>query len=131
MEPCILWDKYRDRNGYGRVGIKGKVRFAHRVAYESAYGPLASPKIHVHHICENPACVNVDHLVAVTEKLHGAITPRPRGSLGHVAAINQTHCAHGHEFTPENTYIRLSGSRCCRRCNARRVAESKQRKMAA
>ncbi len=28
----------------------------------------------------------------------------------------ETHCRNGHEFTPENVYIRKSGSRRCRTC---------------
>ena len=28
----------------------------------------------------------------------------------------QTHCKHGHEFTPENTYIARNGTRHCRAC---------------
>ena len=31
----------------------------------------------------------------------------------------RTHCPHGHEYTPENTYIRpVAGSRACRACRA-------------
>ena len=35
----------------------------------------------------------------------------------------QTHCVHGHEFTPENTYIRPTGNRSCRECNRRHARE--------
>jgi hypothetical protein len=28
----------------------------------------------------------------------------------------QTHCQHGHEFTPENTYWKRNGTRSCRAC---------------
>lgn len=34
-----------------------------------------------------------------------------------VAAAVKTHCRNGHEYTPENTYIRPSGRRKCRTCN--------------
>jgi len=34
------------------------------------------------------------------------------------AHMGQTHCAHGHEFTEANTYVRSDGSRDCRRCHA-------------
>lgn len=30
----------------------------------------------------------------------------------------KTHCVHGHEFTPENTYLRPTGGRRCRTCQA-------------
>jgi hypothetical protein len=29
----------------------------------------------------------------------------------------QTHCKRGHEFTPENTFIRANGWRMCRTCH--------------
>lgn len=31
----------------------------------------------------------------------------------------RTHCKNGHEFTPENTYIRTGGARGCRQCRLR------------
>lgn len=30
---------------------------------------------------------------------------------------SQTHCIHGHEFTPENTIIKGNGNRQCRQCS--------------
>lgn len=30
----------------------------------------------------------------------------------------KTHCKHGHEYTPENTYVQPKGSRACRTCLA-------------
>jgi hypothetical protein len=45
-----------------------------------------------------------------------------------------THCSKGHEFTPENTFIRKNGSRCCRTCKQLnekkrypRISKEKQR----
>lgn len=35
------------------------------------------------------------------------------------AHASQTHCKHGHEFTPDNTYMR-AGSRNCRQCRRNR-----------
>lgn len=35
-----------------------------------------------------------------------------------------THCKHGHEFTPENTYIKPNGYRNCRKCRADANARS-------
>lgn len=40
-----------------------------------------------------------------------------------------THCKHGHEFTPENTYMD-KGKRQCRECQRRRGAEYRARKRA-
>ena len=35
--PCELWTKSTLPNGYGRMSCG---RYAHRVAYEKAYGPI-------------------------------------------------------------------------------------------
>lgn len=35
---------------------------------------------------------------------------------GRSVQANKTHCPQGHEYTPENTYIRPNGNRSCRVC---------------
>lgn len=59
--PCIEWTKYRTWDGYGRVSVKGHLNLAHRVAWEKAHGPIPDG-LQVLHRCDNPPCVNVDHL---------------------------------------------------------------------
>jgi hypothetical protein len=34
--------------------------------------------------------------------------------------VKQTHCKHGHEYTPENTTVNEFGWRNCKRCDADR-----------
>ena len=49
------------------ASVQGKR--AHRVAYTTLVGPI--PKGHViHHLCENPGCVNPRHLEALTKGEH-------------------------------------------------------------
>lgn len=59
-------------------------------------------------------CVNPIHLEAVTPYENNI------GRSASASAINarKTHCVHGHEFTPENTYV-ISGKRRCKTCFAR------------
>lgn len=59
--PCIIWPRYKDKRGYGYTWHKGKTAYAHRVAYEEAFGPIPEGMC-VLHKCDNPSCVNIDHL---------------------------------------------------------------------
>lgn len=64
---CVEWTGPRDRHGYGRKYIgAGKVRFAHRLAYEAAYGPIPDGLV-VRHRCDLPPCVNPLHLLLGTQ----------------------------------------------------------------
>ena len=61
--PCWIWRGSLNQNGYGRDGNG----MAHRSYYERAHGPI--PEGHtIDHLCRERACVNPDHLEAVTLK---------------------------------------------------------------
>lgn len=67
---CWLWTAGKSDKGYGTVGIDGKTRGAHCVAYELACGPI--PKgLMIDHKCHNPACVRPEHLRLATNKQNG------------------------------------------------------------
>jgi hypothetical protein len=57
------------------------------------------------------------------------IKKRPVGKLKFGSyQRNKTHCKHGHEFTPENTYIRPKGTRECRICIKKRGSKRKNKR---
>lgn len=127
-DGCWLWTAAvtRTEAPYGVFWLDRKQVPAHRVSYEIHVGPIPEG-LHLDHLCRNPRCVNPDHLEPVTnaENILRGIGP---------PAVNavKTHCDHGHQFTPENTYEYTRNGRtrrscrACRRENQRRYLERRR-----
>lgn len=61
MSGCHLWIGAATPRGYGGIRVEGRRSRAHRVAWSLRYGPIPEGAL-VLHGCDNPACVNTDHL---------------------------------------------------------------------
>lgn len=108
-EACWLWTGSL-AGGYGRFWANGHMISAHRWAYEAANGPIPDG-LELDHLCRTLVCVQASHLEAVTHRENVL-----RGVGPAAVHARKTHCIHGHEYTPENTYKRKGGWRSCRAC---------------
>ena len=114
---CWEWRGTVGNNGYGRFMIRRKTVTVHRYSYITMKGPIPQG-LQIDHLCRNRKCVRPSHLEAVPPRTN---VLRGVGIMAQKA--RQTHCIHGHEFTPENT-AHYKGRRCCRQCarnNVQRV----------
>lgn len=66
---CWVWLRRISRTGYGQMTRGGKVVPAHRVYFESRFGPVPEGK-DLDHLCRNRACVNPKHLEPVSRAVN-------------------------------------------------------------
>ena len=110
---CIIYEGSFDKDGYGKTVHEGRDVRAHRLSWEHEFGPIPDGLWVLHH-CDNPPCINTDHLFLGTA-LDNA---RDCTSKNRNIQKNKTHCYKGHEFNEKNTRFTKTGHRHCRPCMA-------------
>jgi hypothetical protein len=110
---CWLWTAYVHKpSGYGQFWNGERVVYAHVFSFVTFKSAL-SERVEPDHLCRVRCCVNPNHLEAVTRRINLL-----RGNTIPARKAAQTHCEHGHEFTPDNIYHAKNGTRQCRACRA-------------
>ncbi len=113
---CWEWLGMLNRTGYGRVNLRGRMKLAHRAAYELLVGPIPEG-MQLDHLCRNHGCVNPDHLEPVTGRENFA-----RGFSPSAVTLRSGMCQRGHSM--EDAYVshRTNGkvTRRCRECTRER-----------
>lgn len=109
-DGCWVWTGTQSR-GYGQIIVDGRVYRVHRYSWFIHKGTWPSPSLTLDHLCRNKACVNPDHLEEVTARENVRRAQEATGTKAYA-----THCANGHEFTSENTWVTKRGFRRCKEC---------------
>ncbi len=116
--PCWVWTGANNGEGYGQARVRRALRYTHILAYEVFVGPVPAG-LQVDHLCRVRECCNPEHLEPVTHRENVL-----RGLGGRM----KTHCAQGHEFRDETTYVTPQGHRECRICKRASVRACRARK---
>lgn len=85
---CWIWIASCAGMGYGQIKLPGELRqiYAHRLSYLIHKGPLPEGK-QICHTCDNPKCVNPDHLfVGTSQDNHDDMTKKKRHTYGQRSA---------------------------------------------
>lgn len=69
--PCWIWARALSSAGYGVIRYSGTLLYVHRLMYHG----LIERGVHVHHRCEQRACVNPLHLKALRAGGYTSETP--------------------------------------------------------
>lgn len=95
---CWEWQKYKNELGYGYTSYRGKQLKAHRVSWIVFRGEIPSG-VCVLHKCDNPKCVNPDHLYLGSMKDNVRdMMERGRNGYGVMDGMKQ----HNAKFTNED-----------------------------
>lgn len=125
---CWEWTGASNTQGYGYCSTQRITILAHRFSWEIHNGRAIPPGMVICHKCDNPWCVNPEHLFLGTaadniadmlqkrEARRGGSTPAPKNPWRAMKTDGDS-CWRGHAFTADNTYTDPKGAKICRTCS--------------
>lgn len=131
IEPDGCWRWLGSRHtGYGKLKVRGRRYFAHRLSYELHYGAIPDGML-IRHTCDNPICVNPDHLVPGSNLDNARDKRDRRRSSSFANGYWQGTCRSGkHEISSlADLYHHEKSDRyACRKCRADADRKSRERR---
>lgn len=104
---CDIWSGAKSGNGYGYKRDGKNLLRAHIYAYTKQVGPVPDG-LELDHLCNEPLCVNVEHLEPVSHKIN---TQRRSERMWEKRAGK---CKHGH--SADNIFLNANNKKSCREC---------------
>jgi len=130
IDDCWLWTGARSGDGYGAFTMEGKMTGAHRLSF-TYFKDEIPDGMFVCHRCDNPVCVNPDHLWLGTP----ADNMNDKSIKGRTPKTLKTpdRCKRGHLWS-EHAVTYFNGERTARRCKTcwsmkRRERERRKRSL--
>jgi hypothetical protein len=116
QDSCWEWvgAVQSERNPYGRFKLHGKSELAHRLSYQWNVGPIPDGLL-VCHSCDNPRCVNPEHLFVGTPKDN----MQDCAAKGRNPSAPKDNCKQGHDLNAAGARRKTGACVMCHRARNR------------
>lgn len=134
-QGCWIWLGYKMPSGYGTFRHEGRKAMATHAALEFDGRARPSPEHFALHSCDNPSCVNPDHLRwGLQQENVDDMCQRGRLNQGGLTKWRNTktrkkwsHCKRGHPLEGANVSLEKNGQRLCVACKRIRYEAQRDR----